>query len=157
MKHRLDEYVDSIRLIREGLLKIVPRRMLTYLGPQDLKRFACGEPTIEVATWRSHSTYISCSRSSEFSRRFWRVLSSMNQEQRSKLLYFTWGRTRLPAEGSKDWKSFRLTRCQGGDDRLPVGHTCFFQLEMPDYSTESVMRNRLLTALEYSGGEFLIR
>jgi len=157
VKHRLDEYVDSIRLIREGLLKTVPRRMLTFLGPQDLKRFACGEPTIDVSTWRSNSTYVSCSRTSEFSRRFWRVLGSMNQEQRSKLLYFTWGRTRLPAQGSKDWKPFRLTRCQGGDDRLPVGHTCFFQLEMPDYSSEAVMRTRLLTALEYSGGEFLIR
>lgn len=100
---------------------------------------------------------MSCSRTSEFSRRFWCVLRELNQEQRSKLLYFTWGRTRLPSPESKEWKPFKLTKCQGGDDRLPVGHTCFFQLEMPDYSSKAVMKDRLLKALEYSGGEFLIR
>ena len=36
-----------------------------------------------------------------------------------------------------------------GDETLPVTHTCFFSIELPDYSTEEILKMRLLTAITY--------
>ena len=66
------------------------------------------------------------------------------------------GRTRLPKE-SRWSHPFKLTRKNGTDAMLPIAHTCFFQIELPPYSSDEVMRQRLLTAIHYSSGEFLIR
>ena len=93
-----------------------------------------------------------------FVRYFWRVMESFSDDERSKFLKFVWGRTRLPKEGDEGWtRPFKISPKTGGDEKLPIAHTCFFQIELPEYSSEEVMRRRLLTAINYSGGEFLIR
>lgn len=86
---------------------------------------------------------------------FWSALASLNDEQRSKFLRFVWGRSRLPRGG--DWeRPFRITKRQGGDRQLPVGHTCFFQIELPSYSSVEIARKRLLTAITYGLDGFLL-
>ena len=41
---------------------------------------------------------------------------------------------------------------------LPIAHTCFFQLELPQYTTDKVMHDRLLVAINYGvSGEFMLR
>ena len=42
-----------------------------------------------------------------------------------------------------------------GDETLPVTHTCFFSIELPDYSTEEILKTRLLTAITYGVGGIL--
>lgn len=44
-----------------------------------------------------------------------------------------------------------------GDDMLPLAHTCFFELELPQYSTDQIMRERLLIAIHYGASEFMLR
>jgi hypothetical protein len=42
-------------------------------------------------------------------------------------------------------------------DGLPLAHTCFFLIELPEYATKEIMTQRLLTAITYGAGEgFLI-
>jgi len=36
---------------------------------------------------------------------------------------------------------------QHGDKALPKADTCFFNLELPDYSTAAIMRERMLLAI----------
>lgn len=38
-------------------------------------------------------------------------------------------------------------RCQPRSAALPAAHTCFFQLDVPDYDKESVLRHKLLQAV----------
>ena len=40
---------------------------------------------------------------------------------------------------------------------LPLAHTCFFQLELPQYSSDAIMKERLLVAIHFGAGEFLLR
>jgi len=44
-----------------------------------------------------------------------------------------------------------------GDELLPLAHTCFFQLELPPYSTDAIMKERLLVAIHFGSGEFMLR
>ena len=35
------------------------------------------------------------------------------------------------------------------DGHLPVSHTCFFQLDLPAYSTKEIMREKLVYAITH--------
>ena len=41
------------------------------------------------------------------------------------------------------------------DRRLPQAHTCFFQLDLPEYSSKEVLRQRILTSIK-EGKSFAI-
>lgn len=92
---------------------------------------------------------------------FWKVIRSFTDEERSSIIRFSWGRSRLPRSDAFE-RPFKLTRkstpsVAAADNMLPIAHTCFFQIELPCYSSEDVMRKRLLTAATYgTGGSFLI-
>lgn len=72
-------------------------------------------------------------------------------------IQFSWGRSRLPAAGRwRDERRFKLSKMvrQGITfNTLPVAHTCFFQIELPDtYRSDQEMHDRLITAMEGSIG-----
>ena len=72
-------------------------------------------------------------------------------EDRKQFLKFVWGRTRLPATEA-DWGShtFKITKHQHAENAVgdavnnffPIAHTCFFQLELPRYTTREAMKVR---------------
>ena len=84
-------------------------------------------------------------------------MSQLTDKDRSQFLRFAWGRSRLPKE--EPWsRPFKLTYKNAGDELLPIAHTCFFQLELPQYTTDKVMHDRLLVAINYGvSGEFMLR
>jgi len=41
----------------------------------------------------------------------------------------------------------QIHRVAGDTDRLPSAHTCFNQLDLPEYSSYEKLRERLLTAV----------
>ncbi len=82
---------------------------------------------------------------------FWNVLSSMSPDEQALFLRFTYARTRLPNSDAGFSRNFKLHRMQPlrsahPDDTLPVAHTCVFQLSLPTYSSEAVLRRQLVTA-----------
>lgn len=106
---------------------------------------------------------------------FWRVLESLNEEERGLLLRFVWGRSRLPhatefknvfftiqpfmktaqsrntearAASPRDATvSPRPSAASESDHYLPEAQTCFFSLSLPPYSSYEVMRAKLLYAI----------
>ena len=89
-------------------------------------------------------------------KRFWKVMEGLDNKDRSQFFRFTWGRSRLPHKDN--WpRPFKLVARNYGDDMLPLAHTCFFELELPQYSTDQIMRERLLIAIHYGASEFMLR
>ena len=88
---------------------------------------------------KKHTVYIGWSESHPVVQRFWRVMAQLSNKDRSQFLRFAWGRSRLPK--TSNWpRPFKLTYSKAGDELLPVSHTCFFQLELPQYSTDAIMK-----------------
>ena len=116
-----------------------------------------GAPDISVEILRKHTVYIGWTENHPVVQRFWRVMNELTDKDRSQFLRFTWGRSKLPK--TDNWsRPFKLTYSGAGDEMLPIAHTCFFQLELPQYSSDTIMRERLLVAFHYgSSGEFIIR
>ena len=83
---------------------------------------------------------------------FWHVLGTFNQPELRLFLRLVWGQSRLPAATAAWGQKFEIMDFQwaGGaatvDIALPKSHTCFFQLELPKYSTREIMREKLLCA-----------
>ncbi|RYH30308.1 hypothetical protein EON65_05500 [archaeon] len=50
-------------------------------------------------------------------------------------------------QGSDGMKQFNIHKVMGGVHMLPTAHTCFNQLDLPQYNTEDALREKLLTAV----------
>jgi len=44
-----------------------------------------------------------------------------------------------------------LAGMDGGDRKLPMAHTCYFTLDVPEYTDKEIFRKRLLTAIRFCG------
>lgn len=90
---------------------------------------------------------------------FWwirQVMEAFDSQERSKFIRFVWGRSRLPLRGKVWPQSFKIQKCHGASsEMLPVTHTCFFSIELPEYPSVDVMRERLLTAVNFGVGGIL--
>ena len=80
------------------------------------------------------------------------MFATLTEEERSLYLKFVWGRSRLPMNldglSRKHCIEYFQRRTK---DSLPISHTCFFRIDLPDYSTEEILKKRLLYAIMYCG------
>lgn len=127
---------------------VVPhtQSLLTW---RQLEVLVCGKPEVDVDLLESVTDYSSCSRGDEHIRNFWRVLREFSEEERSALLRFTWGRSRLPLSADAFPQRFKLQSFNKHppDAYYPVAHTCFFSLDLPRYSSLELMREKLRYAI----------
>ncbi|KAA0176032.1 hypothetical protein FNF27_02424 [Cafeteria roenbergensis] len=150
---RLREFDRHIASMRVGLGQVVPLRALALFTFDELESLVCGSAIIDIAVLKKHTDYSGYSASSETVKLFWKVFESLTDEERSQYVRFSWGRSRLPADGQTWTHRHSLNRTGGGSRRaLPNAHTCFFTTDLPDYTTEEDMRWGLLTAIHYGGG-----
>jgi ubiquitin-protein ligase E3 A len=75
----------------------------------------------------------------------------MTEDKKKKFLFFCTGTDRAPIKGLGSMK-FVISRAGPDSERLPVAHTCFNHLLLPDYPTRDKMREKLLNAINYSQG-----
>ncbi|CAB0012965.1 unnamed protein product [Nesidiocoris tenuis] len=76
------------------------------------------------------------------------VLHAMNGEERKAFLQFTTGCSSLPPGGLANLQP-RLTivrKVDAGEGSYPSVNTCVHYLKLPEYPTEEILRERLLTA-----------
>ncbi|KAJ7067265.1 HECT-domain-containing protein [Mycena amicta] len=84
---------------------------------------------------------------------FWRVVMSFDQEQRRALLRFVTSCSRPPLLGFKELIPNFAIRDAGADElRLPTSSTCVNLLKLPRYSSEKVLRTKLLQAITANAG-----
>jgi hypothetical protein len=147
---RFNEFNQQIEALERGMAEVVPIRTLQLFTWQQLEILVAGDPKIDIELWKQKTD--SRSIHSNTAKLFWKVMESLTNEERSGFIRFAWGRSRLPPP--KEFTTpMRLTR---GDGSLPIAHTCFFSIEMPEYSTEEEMRHALLTCIHFGCGGVLV-
>jgi hypothetical protein len=83
---------------------------------------------------------------------FWNVFKTLTEEERSQYLKFVWGRSRLPINIDNLSKTHCIEYFKSrSKDSLPISHTCFFRIDLPDYSSEEILKKRLVYAFSYCG------
>ena len=51
-------------------------------------------------------------------------------------------------QGADGVKRFNIHKSFTGESRLPTAHTCFNQLDLPEYANEEALREKLLLAIK---------
>ena len=135
---------------RRGFAKLLTGPAVRLFRPDELEQLLCGCEVLDFAALQAHCTY-GDGTPEELAHSFWRVAHALEGGAKKRLLAFVTGSDRVPIGGLAQLP-FKLTRNGDGDERLPTAHTCFNTLMLPHYSTDQVLRERLLLALENSEG-----
>lgn len=147
---------NSVRLqidhFLKGLHEIVPAELLGLFDDKELELLISGLPDIDIEDLKANTEYHNYTPQSQVVQWFWKVLSEFNQEQRAWFLQFATGTSRVPVEGFKGLIGMRGPQKLSlhkafGADRLPSAHTCFNQLDLPEYPSEDVLREKLSQAV----------
>jgi len=126
--------------------------VITY---KELEQQVCGKKTIDVDLLKSNTVYsLDLSADSNRSIWLWEILRDISEEEKVKFIKFCWGQERLPAtkeEYEKLQINFKIKPHidKKRKDFLPKADTCFFSLELPEYSDKDIMRKMILTAINY--------
>jgi hypothetical protein len=139
----------AMRAVREGLTTIVPATILPLLTWREMQLSVCGSEGVDVDLLEANTEYdTGLSRETTHIQFFWNVLRAFEMADQRAFLRFAWARSRLPLESASFRQKFKIQADPNSKDgSLPTSHTCFFQLALPAYSSEAVMRKQLLYAV----------
>ncbi|KAG1839040.1 hypothetical protein DFJ58DRAFT_860626 [Suillus subalutaceus] len=150
----------QIENLVSGFQEIIPNELITIFNEQELELLISGTPDIDVDEWRAATEYSGYTSSDPVIVWWWRALKSFNREERAKVLSFATGTSRVPLGGFVDLQGvqgvqrFSIHRAYGDPDRLPQAHTCFNQIDLPQYSSYEMLRQQLLLAINEGGEGF---
>lgn len=170
IRARMEESDDVMNIVKQGLNSILPVAALSLYTWKELEKRVGGVAEVDVDLLKQNTEYDEdVSAQDEFVQRFWRVLASMDEDDKRCFLRFVWARSRLPAGTAQFHQKFKIqslasTSANGGgtngetsgsasatggwmDSQLPKSHTCFFALQLPRYSTDEICRKQMLYAI----------
>lgn len=154
VENRLNTSVkDQIKSFLEGFHEIIPQDLVNIFNEKELELLISGVPDLDVDDWKNNTELRGYSTNSVQVQWFWRAVRSFDQEERAKLLQFATGTSKVPLEGFSHLKGsgglqkFQLCKDFGSTNRLPSAHTCFNQVDLPEYETYEILKERLYKAI----------
>ncbi|KAK9474312.1 uncharacterized protein V1510DRAFT_373980 [Dipodascopsis tothii] len=154
VKYRLLTSVEEqLESFLTGFYDIVPKDLVSIFNEQELELLISGLPDIDVDDWRNNTDYQNYSASAPQIQWFWRAVRSFDAEERAKLLQFATGTSKVPLNGFRELEGmngvsrFSIHRDYGAKDRLPSSHTCFNQIDLPEYDSYEALRSAILMAI----------
>ncbi|KAF9878931.1 ubiquitin-protein ligase [Colletotrichum karsti] len=154
VEHKLLSSVrDQMEEFLKGFHEIIPADLISIFNEQELELLISGLPDIDVDDWKSNTEYQNYNPSSQQIQWFWRAVRSFDKEERAKLLQFVTGTSKVPLNGFKELEGmnginrFNIHRDYGNKERLPSSHTCFNQLDLPEYESYETLRAQVMKAI----------
>ena len=157
-----------------GLFRIIPRRLLNIFDDRELELLFGGITDVDIEDWKRHTEYKNCKADDKVVKWFWKcVTEEFSEEQRTRLLQFITGSSRVPVNGFKDLQgndgprkftielltkihpikhSHHQNNCRVLDEYLPKSHTCFNRIDLPAYSSYHILVQKLSMAIEVTWG-----
>lgn len=137
---------------QEGFHRFLSGRVLELFHSQELMAMVVGNENYDWDELERNAEYKdSYSKDHPTIVMLWEVFHELDLEQKKKFLLFLTGYDRIPFFGMKSVKLI-IQPTGGGEDFLPVAHTCFNLLDLPRYSTKEKFREKLLLAIEHTQG-----
>ncbi|XP_020665071.1 putative E3 ubiquitin-protein ligase HERC4 isoform X3 [Pogona vitticeps] len=161
----VDAYVDYIfnksvaslyDAFHAGFHKVCGGKVLQLFQPNELQAMVIGNTNydwkeLEKNTqykgeyWADHPTI----------KIFWEVFHELPLEKKKQFLLFLTGSDRIPILGMKSL-SLVIQPTGGGDEYLPVAHTCFNLLDLPKYTDKETLKSKLIQAIDHYEGFNLV-
>ncbi|XP_048603711.1 E3 ubiquitin-protein ligase HUWE1-like [Brassica napus] len=134
---------DKLLAFLKGFHELIPQKNAAIFNAEELRDAMSGMPTIHVEALKQTAIYVNYVGDDVVIQWFWEVLESFEHSDKAKFLGFVTGTQRVPSDGLE----LTIVR-SGATNRLPAGHTCAKQLDLPRYSTKEQLRDKLLKAIQ---------
>jgi E3 ubiquitin-protein ligase TRIP12 len=156
--------IHQIKAFMDGFSKVFPVTSLVIFSPKELvELFGNAEEDWSAATLISAiNANHGYTKDSPAIHSLINILVNMNISEKRSFLQFLTGAPKLPIGGFKflrpELTVVRKTAEDGlaDDDYLPSVMTCANYLKLPNYSSEEIMRAKLLQAINEGAGAFLL-
>ncbi|XP_028777707.1 E3 ubiquitin-protein ligase UPL1 [Neltuma alba] len=159
VEHRLTTAIrPQISAFLEGFNELIPRELISIFNDKELELLISGLPDIDLDDLRANTEYSGYNVGSPIIEWFWEVVHSFSKEDKARLLQFVTGTSKVPLEGFSALQGisgsqkFQIHKAYGSHDHLPSAHTCFNQLDLPEYPSKQHLEERLLLAI-HEGSE----
>lgn len=129
VKWRIQKRIDEqFQAFIHGFHELIPAELVNVFDERELELLIGGIAEIDVDDWKKHTDYRGYTESDEVIKFFWQTIRSWDGEQKSRLLQFATGTSRIPVNGFKDLQGsdgprrFTIEK-QGEVNNLPKSHT----------------------------------
>ncbi|KAG9635644.1 E3 ubiquitin-protein ligase pub1, partial [Aureobasidium melanogenum] len=141
----------------QGFHELIPSDLVNVFDERELELLIGGISEIDVDDWAKNTDYRGYDEKDPVIQNFWKCIRTWDSEQKSRLLQFATGTSRIPVNGFKDLQGSdgprRFTIEKSGEEgQLPKSHTCFNRLDLPPYKTYEALNAKLLWAVEETVG-----
>lgn len=129
IKKRVEEQFNAFIT---GFNELIPADLVNVFDERELELLIGGIADIDVDDWKKHTDYRGYQESDQVVQDFWKVIRTWDAEQKSRLLQFATGTSRIPVNGFKDLQGSdgprRFTIEKAGEiNALPKSHTWYVQ------------------------------
>ncbi|XP_021743761.1 E3 ubiquitin-protein ligase UPL2-like [Chenopodium quinoa] len=152
-EHRLTTAIrPQINAFLDGFTELIARDLISIFNDKELELLISGLPDIDLEDMRANTEYSGYSPASPVIQWFWEVVQGFSKEDKARLLQFVTGTSKVPLEGFSALQGisgaqkFQIHKAYGSPDHLPSAHTCFNQLDLPEYPSKEHLQERLLLA-----------
>jgi len=158
-----------------GFHELIPADLVNVFDERELELLIGGISDIDVDDWIKNTDYRGYEEKDPVIQNFWKVcddqilvvvsqsltvvqlIRTWDSEQKSRLLQFATGTSRIPVNGFKDLQGsdgprrFTIEKTQD-ESALPKSHTCFNRLDLPPYKSFEALKEKLTWAVEETVG-----
>lgn len=163
-EHKLTKGVqEQLKAFLQGFHELIPEQIVGSLfDDKELEMLISGLPSIDLEDLKRNTDYVHYTSESDQIKWFWAALDKFSGDELAWFLQFVTGSTQVPLEGFKGLagmhgpQRFSIHRIRG-EERLPTAHTCFNQLDLPDYTSYESLEIKLKQAVRegHSGFGFI--
>jgi E3 ubiquitin-protein ligase NEDD4 len=121
---------EQFQAFVSGFHELIPQDLVNVFDERELELLIGGIADIDVEDWKKHTDYRGYTENDEVIVHFWKCIRSWDAEQKSRLLQFATGTSRIPVNGFKDLQGSdgprRFTIEKAGEpNQLPKSHTWY--------------------------------
>ena len=154
--HMVDRLEDQSKAFVSGLGDIVDLGLLRAFSEPELQLLVSGaEDAVDVDDLKTNAKYEGYLPGDKHVKRFWSVMRALPPKDRAAVLKFATACERAPPLGFASLSpafTIRKVPIMKDSDKLPTASTCFNVLKLPTYSSEAVLKQRLLTSVHSGAG-----
>jgi len=158
VRYMMESSIETpFKAFMKGFNKAMNKTNLDLFEPEELELVICGNPSLNFADLQKGAKYDDgYTKNHPSIKMFWNVVNAFSEDEKRSFLKFLSGSDRTPVQGLESL-NLVVSRMGSEDNRLPSAHTCFNHLLLPQYSSETIMRERLLYAVANQSEGFGLR
>lgn len=160
-EHRLTTAIrPQITSFMEGFNELIPEELISIFNDKELELLISGLPDIDLDDLKANTEYSGYSIASPVIQWFWEIVQGFSKEDKARFLQFVTGTSKVPLEGFSALQGisgpqrFQIHKAYGSTNHLPSAHTCFNQLDLPEYTSKEQLQERLLLAIHEANEGF---